>query len=238
MVREFQDPGDQEIVGLLASSLALGRVNSILKTLRRVLRNFSEPRRELLALDEGEIARRCKGFVYRFYAESDLVDLLLGIRRCVSDFGSLNGAFLSEAQDEPLTRRLERFVSLLQPQGGKLKMIAAPTGGSCCKRLHLYLRWMVRSDAVDPGCWSDVDPAKLLVPVDTHMLKVSRILGFTQRVRPDAKATMEITSAFREIRREDPVKYDFCLTRIGIHPTLDYLTVFGREHALLKLPKD
>ena len=91
-----------------------------------------------------------------------------------------------------------------------------PSRGSACKRLNLYLRWMIRSDEVDPGGWSGVHPRKLIVPLDTHMHRIGREWGFTRRKAADMKTALEITEAFRSINELDPVKYDFALTRTGI----------------------
>jgi uncharacterized protein (TIGR02757 family) len=95
-------------------------------------------------------------------------------------------------------------------------LLPDPARGSTCKRLHLYLRWMVRSDAVDPGGWRGIDPACLIVPVDVHMHRIGRALRFTQRRSPSLESAREITEAFRRIQPTDPVRYDFALTRFGI----------------------
>lgn len=90
------------------------------------------------------------------------------------------------------------------------------------KRLNLFLRWMVRSDAVDPGGWSGIKPSQLLIPLDTHMHKISLLLGFTKRAQSDIKTVIEVTDALRKISPEDPIKYDFVLTRFGIRDELNH----------------
>ncbi|MFC1474950.1 TIGR02757 family protein, partial [bacterium] len=92
----------------------------------------------------------------------------------------------------------------------------APRRGSACKRMNLFLRWMVRRDDVDPGPWTDVPASKLVVPLDTHMHRISSGMGLTSRKQADLKTAIEITDAFRAISPEDPVRYDFALTRLGI----------------------
>jgi len=84
------------------------------------------------------------------------------------------------------------------------------------KRLHLFLRWMVRRDEVDPGGWESVTPARLIVPLDTHMHRIALRLGLTSRKQANLRTAGEITAAFRALERDDPVRYDFCLTRLGI----------------------
>ena len=88
------------------------------------------------------------------------------------------------------------------------------------KRLNLFLRWMVRRDDVDPGGWDSVSRGRLVVPLDTHLFRIARTLGFTDRKSADLAAALEITDRFREIAPDDPVRYDFALTRLGIRADL------------------
>ncbi|MCK4410112.1 MAG: DUF2400 family protein, partial [Candidatus Eisenbacteria sp.] len=104
-----------------------------------------------------------------------------------------------------------------------------PARGSACKRLHLFLRWMVRSDDVDPGGWDAVPASKLIVPLDTHMHRFSLLLGLTDRKQANGRTALEITRAFRSFSPDDPVKYDFSLTRLGIRDDLsEEALLFGR----------
>ncbi|HOX23780.1 MAG TPA: DUF2400 family protein, partial [Elusimicrobiales bacterium] len=89
------------------------------------------------------------------------------------------------------------------------------------KRWNLYFRWMVRKDAVDPGGWNKIPPSSLIVPLDTHMQRIAKLLGLTKRKQADMKTALEITAAFAAVRPEDPVRYDFCLTRFGINDAFD-----------------
>ena len=86
----------------------------------------------------------------------------------------------------------------------------------------MYLRWMIRKDDVDPGCWKGISPSKLVIPVDTHIHRICRKLRLTRRKQADLKTALEITEKFRRIAPDDPVKYDFVLTRFGIRDDLDY----------------
>ena len=95
-------------------------------------------------------------------------------------------------------------------------LLPSPSAGSACKRLNLFLRWMVRQDNVDPGGWDSVSPAKLIIPLDTHMHRIGRRLGLTPRRQADLRTAIEITEGFRGICPSDPVRYDFALTRLGI----------------------
>ena len=114
----------------------------------------------------------------------------------------------------------------LPPWRGNL--LPRPARLSACKRVFLYLRWMVRKDAVDPGGWTGVSPARLVVPLDTHMAAACRRLGILTRKATDLRAALETTEAFRLYSPSDPVRYDFALTRPGIHPCLDADAYFAR----------
>ncbi|MFC1636518.1 DUF2400 family protein [Planctomycetota bacterium] len=95
-------------------------------------------------------------------------------------------------------------------------LLAGPAGGSASKRLNLFLRWMIRNDAVDTGLWKSIEPAKLIVPVDVHMGRLCKILGFYSQKTLSLSTAVTITESFARIEPYDPVKYDFALSRIGI----------------------
>lgn len=124
---------------------------------------------------------------------------------------------------ETVLPALDAFVTELTAvfEGKPVSLLPAPAKGSACKRLNLYLRWMVRKDNVDPGGWDGIPASRLVVPLDVHMHRISSSLGLTARKAADIKTAIEITRAFRKISPEDPVRYDFCLTRLGIRDDLD-----------------
>ncbi len=218
----YEDPLDREIVGLIASALAYGRVAQVLKSVGGVLGKMGPfPRAFLEDTQEVDLRERFRGFRHRFTTEWELADLIRGIQGVLRRHGSLQACFLSGLRpgDDTVGPALCAFVRELnvhENSGGYNSLIPVPDKNSACKRLHLFLRWMVRSDAVDPGVWRDVPPEKLIVPLDTHMFRTCRSLGMTTRSQADGKTALEITSAFRKIEPGDPVKYDFSLTRIGI----------------------
>jgi uncharacterized protein (TIGR02757 family) len=217
-----RDPVDQEITGLIAACLAYGRVNQILASETQVLDVMESPRAFLERTPAEGISRMFGWFTHRFTTGRELSSLLVGIKRAVQSWGSLEKLFRSGAdrRDETILPALARFVGELRSHAGNAlpSLLPSPADGSACKRLNLFLRWMARKDAVDPGPWKSVQPSMLIAPLDTHMHRIARGLGLTTRKQADMKTALEITARFREIRPEDPVRYDFSLTRLGINP--------------------
>jgi uncharacterized protein (TIGR02757 family) len=103
----------------------------------------------------------------------------------------------------------------IKPNGLK-QLLPSPRKGSACKRMNLFLRWMVRSEDIDFGIWDNIPPNKLVIPLDTHIARISKCLGLTRRASADWKMAEEITGALREFDPEDPLKYDFALCHHGI----------------------
>ena len=211
---------DREIVGMIASCFALGRVDCILRTVEHILDTLGPPREALVSLSERDIRTLFKGFQYRFFGNEHLAAFLGALKGCILDYGSIGCCFFSFMQqgEGTLLPALGRFIEYLSSMAGGRQgmLLCSPEKGSACKRHMLFLRWMVRSDDIDPGGWTTFSPAALVVPVDTHMLAAGRRLGFTRRSQADLKTALEITGALRMICPEDPVKYDFSMTRPGI----------------------
>jgi len=219
-VLRFREPADQEVAGLIASSLAFGQVRHILKTLGCVFRVLSSPAAEIEKRSRAELAECFRSFRHRWVSGEELADLLHGIRRLRGDYGSLENFFRSGVRrgDRDVIRPLGPFVDGLKKASGREcpGLLPCPGKGSACKRLMLYLRWMVRKDAVDPGPWTGISPAMLIVPLDTHMFRIGKHFGLINRGTPDLKSALEITRFFRGLVPGDPVRYDFSLTRPGI----------------------
>ena len=217
----YEDLPDREIVAFIASSLAYGRVAHILKSVSSVLERMApSPSIFLQQTSLKALRRTFSGFKHRFTNGDKLSSMLFGIRRVLEKHGSLNACFLTglNADDDTILPALSHFSTELTTLANHRldHLVPLPSKGSACKRLNLFLRWMVRSDEVDPGEWENVPPAKLIVPVDIHMHRICRFLGITARKQADMRAAVEITKAFQTISPEDPVKYDFCITRLGI----------------------
>ena len=215
----YSDLQDREVVGLVASCLAYGRVTQILKSVERILAPLG-PRPALFLLS-GALEGLFRDFKHRFTTEEQVEGLLARAAEALKTHGSLEslmekclkkgGSFLAA---------LNLFSRVLSPQGG-FPMVPAPEDGSACKRLLLYVKWMVRRDEVDPGGWSVFSPRDLVVPTDTHIHAIALRLGLTRRKQADLKAALEITQSFARAAPEDPARYDFALTRFGIRGGLE-----------------
>ena len=220
---KYEDVRDLEIAGLIASSLAYGRVAQIMKSVEKILsRLTSSPHEFLIKNKNFEIAP--KDFKHRFTTADDINNLLANVAGILKKFGTLENFFencLNESGN--LFKALDKFSDELSKnkKPGAFSLVTAPRDGSACKRIFLYLKWLVRSDNVDPGGWRVIRPSDLIVPTDTHMHNIARKLNFTSRKNADLKTAVEITESFKKICPEDPAKYDFVLTRFGIRAGLN-----------------
>jgi uncharacterized protein (TIGR02757 family) len=222
---DYPDLKDREIVGLVASSLAYGRVRQILKSVCSVLQRMESPYSFLMNSSGKSLTRNFDDFKHRFTTGEELATMLYGIKRVIDKHGSLNACFAQglNSNDETVIPALSFFVSELSAvfPSKPRSLLPSPVSGSACKRLNLFLRWMVRKDEVDPGGWDNVPASKLLVPLDIHMYRISLSLKLTSRKQANLKTACEITAAFRRLEPDDPVRYDFALTRLGIRDDLD-----------------
>ncbi|MHC4119493.1 MAG: TIGR02757 family protein [Planctomycetota bacterium] len=229
----YSEPADVEVVGLLASGLAYGRVQQIEKSLSRLLERVGDSPSDFVRKFDSRGRARLKDFKHRFTSGDDISDLLELLRDVYDRFGSIEQFFAQGLNpgDTNIIPALSKFCDSLcamysqrrsgEPGRGLKYLLASPTRGSACKRLNLFLRWMIRDDDVDPGPWSSIDKAKLIVPIDVHMGRLCKILGLYDRKTVTLSAAVEITESFAEIEPADPVKYDFALSRIGIVENCD-----------------
>ena len=222
---DYKDIRDREIAGLVASSLAYGRVAQILKSVSRVLELMPSPADFLHRASLESLLETFGDFRHRFTTGKDVSMMLFGTKSVIKEYGSLYHCFTAclNDDDDTILPALSAFVDKLiaGSDGCRNSLLPLPKKGSACKRLNLFLRWMVRRDDVDPGGWNGVPASKLIIPLDTHMHRISLGLGLTKRRQPDMRTAKEITAAFRTMVCDDPVKYDFALTRIGIREETD-----------------
>ena len=225
-VHRYQALEDKEIVALIAASLAFGNVKALRAKIEEALKRLG-PAIALAADDPAGVKARLKGWRHRVYRDSDLAGLVIGARKVQRAHGSLGAALAAELKSAPdLRTALSAWVASIRREGalensggksrGAAHILADPSKGSAVKRLMLLLRWMARpADGVDLGLWQ-VPTERLLMPVDTHIHKLSRNLGFTDRADVSWKTAEEITAAMRRFDPNDPVKYDFALCHMGM----------------------
>jgi len=221
---KYQDVRDLEIVGLIASSLAYGRVAQIMKSVEKVLECLTEQSHEFL-INNKNFNIVPENFKHRFTTADDMNNLLFNISEILREYETLENFFsvCMKTSNKNIFTALDKFSDRLSKnkKPGAFSLVTAPKDGSACKRIFLYLKWLVRQDSVDPGGWKVLSPSDLIVPTDTHMHNISRKLGFTKRKNADLKTAIEITEGFKKICPEDPAKYDFVLTRFGIRAGLN-----------------
>lgn len=209
-------PEDREAVAFLASCLALGRASLVVKACRDLLARIGTPvARRLTEAPPGSWRPALDGFVYRFFSADRVSALLDALGRVLRDHGTLEAAWRSTGARG--WEGLEAFATLFRNPGTDLGILVAAEGSSGgYKRLNLFLRWMVRRDGIDPGGWTALTPADLFLPVDTHILQWAREEGLTDRRTADRKTCQEVTAALRLLCPEDPLRYDFAVTRAGM----------------------
>ncbi len=214
---KFSKKEDIEISSLISSSLAYGNVKQIIRTLNYVFSVIKNPHYYVLNSDNKKILRDFKNFKHRFTKGEELSKLILNLKEVYKKHKDLENFFIkniNQLEDniyEPSIRFLKSFLKFKTPT-----LIPDPDKNSAFKRFNLFLRWLVRKDEVDMGIWRNIPPSFLIIPLDTHMLNISRKLGITKRRDNSIITALEITNYFKKINPKDPVKYDFSLTRAQI----------------------
>lgn len=227
-VLQESDPADQAVVGLLASGLAYGRLALFRPAIRSVVTHMHTHGGPDVWVRQFELSREqafLDTFKYRMTSGRTLGQLFFALRRLLEQHGSLEQAFLSGLlpDHEDIGPALSQFVQAIYAEvpGGADRslrhLLPDPALGSACKRLNLFLRWMVRrQEGMDPGPWRSVPRSKLLLPLDTHTVRMSYQLGWISKPEQSWKAAQLATRALRRLDPEDPVKYDFALCYMGI----------------------
>lgn len=227
-VYHYSTPADMEIAAFLAAELAYGRVQQIQKSLTDLLGRMGASPFEFVLNFDKQKRRKLKNFKHRFTSGDSLSDLLELLKKVLSQYGSIQGFFVQGCSpgDKNVIAALSKFCDSLLDMYAKTHnesvprqlsyLLPRPAAGSACKRLNLFLRWMVRDDEVDTGLWRHIDKTKLIVPVDVHMGRLCGVLGLYNRKTISLATAVQITKNFAEIEPADPVKYDFALSRVGI----------------------
>jgi len=224
----FTNIYDIEIAAFIASVFAYGSVKQIINTLDRIFDLIdNEPFKFVTNYNYGKDKNVFKGIKHRFYTESDIAALFAGLNKVYKEYGSLNYLFLlyyfpkAENIKGALSFFSKNLTEIIENETGVNSngvkfMFPDPLKGSACKRQNLFLRWMVRNDELDFGLWKEISTSKLIIPVDTHIARISRRLNLTKRKIVSWKMAEEITNNLKKFDADDPVKFDFALCHIGM----------------------
>ncbi|MFC1729321.1 TIGR02757 family protein [candidate division KSB1 bacterium] len=229
----FSLPRDQEVTALVSAALAYGNVKQIFASIRKILSIVGDsPHRFVKHFDPDRHTRLFDTFRHRFTGGRDVALLLYYLRQVYETYPSLEAFFLEhyspsdESIEKGLTKFIEGMLALdcspfytggLPRSSGVRYLLSSPLNGSACKRMNLFLRWMVRTEGgYDLGLWKHVSPSLLVLPLDTHTSRISRYIGLSSRRAPSWLMALEVTRRLRLYDPDDPVKYDFALSRLGI----------------------
>ncbi|MGE5361905.1 MAG: TIGR02757 family protein [Bacteroidales bacterium] len=250
IARRFEDPRDREVVAFCAAALAFGRVASVLQSIERLLDVLGpSPAAFVARFDPSRDRRLFDGLGHRWTRAADLAALVWILQQMIAARGSIEGAFLDgyDPASPDVGGALDAFSSAalatdLRPIYGRAipacpgvrYFFPTPSAGSACKRLNLFLRWMVRRDGVDFGLWTRVSPSQLIVPLDTHVVRLSRCLGLTTYASPGWRMAAQITASLRRLDAGDPVKYDFALCHLGMMDACGFRRPYRDERCPLR----
>ena len=222
----FTSPQDIELAAFFAAKFAYGSVDQIIKNVNRLLELLDDSPAVVLK-DSVHLEERVEGFYYRFYSSQDVATLLLGIQHFISKYGGTGlkplfreGFNGNGSLKEGIQHFSSSFIDFAEKSGrltrGFRHFFPEPDRGSACKRMNLFLRWMVREDELDFGFWKEIGKENLIIPLDLHIARISKELGLTKRNDSSWKTAAEITDRLREFDSDDPVKYDFALCHISM----------------------
>ena len=249
IVRRYEQPADREVVGFIAAALAFGRVQSVINSIEGMLAVMGpSPVAFVRAFDPARDRRAFDHLVHRWTSGADMAALVWVLHQMIAKRGSIEGFFVEglapDAVDvsDALQSFSIRALALDQnavylrtrPQPGVAYFFSRPSSGGACKRLNLFLRWMVRHDQVDLGAWTRVRPGQLIVPLDTHVIRVGQCLQLTRYKSPGWKMAADITASLRELDPLDPVKFDFSICHLGMMNACGFGKKTGDVHCPLR----
>jgi len=217
----FISKQDKEIMGFFAAIFAWGQRKTIINKCRELSSRMDNAPYDFITNHTGEDLKKLLGFKHRTFNDTDLLYCIDFMKRHYKHSDTLETAFfpLGEMDVELALNHFQSyFFSSPDAPLRTRKHIPSPVQKSACKRLNMFLRWMVRSDGkgVDFGLWKKISPRSLICPLDLHVERTARMLGLLERDKPDWKAAMELTQNLRLLDENDPVKYDFALFGISI----------------------
>ncbi|MBL7720641.1 MAG: TIGR02757 family protein [Chitinophagaceae bacterium] len=216
---QFTKKQDIEIAGFFAAIFAWGNRTTIINKAKELMHLMDMAPYEFVRSHDEKDLKRLLGFKHRTFNDTDLLYFIEFFKQHYSHHKSLESAFTRHGltAEKMLTGFHHYFFSLEDIPERTRKHIATPERNSTCKRLNMYLRWMVRRDdkGVDFGIWKDISPAQLICPLDVHVARVARQLGILKRKQNDWETALELTEYLRTLDKHDPVKYDFALFGLG-----------------------
>lgn len=225
----YKDERDIEVFGFIASIFAYGNVTQIINSLERIRTITQEKPYNFVIKFSNKESNDFIGLKHRFYTDADIQILFLVLSSIYQDYASLKNLFLKfyNPSEPNLKNAISKFSDHLIRNARKVSeqkkvstgikfMFPIPERGSACKRMNLFLRWMVRKDELDFGLWNEIPTSKLVIPVDTHIAKICKFLKLTKRKNVNWKMAEEITEKLKEFDSADPIKYDFALCHIGM----------------------
>jgi uncharacterized protein (TIGR02757 family) len=248
-VHRYRRNDDREIAAFIASALAFGRVQSVLNSVEGILTAMGpSPADFTRAFDPARDRGTFDHLVHRWTNGPDFAALVWILHQMLQRNGSIEQFFveglpagaidISEGLQSFSTRALAMDLKPIygrrKPRPGVAYFFSRPSSGGACKRLNLFLRWMVRHDRVDLGVWSKVRPSQLIVPLDTHIIRIGRCLGLTRRASPGWRMAVDITAALRALDAEDPSKFDFSMCHLGMMNGCGFGKDFGDTRCPLR----
>ena len=249
LVRPYEDAADREIAGFCAASLAFGRVSSVIASIERLLAIMGPaPAAYVRRFEPAAPHPELHAMVHRWTRGIDLAALIWVLRQMLEESGSVErffaaglqpsdvdvGSALDGFSQRALSLDLRAIYGACTKRPGVCYFFPRPSVGSACKRLNLFLRWMVRRDEVDLGVWRSVPAAKLIVPLDTHVIRLSRCLRLTRYTSPGWRMASDITASLRRLDPHDPVRFDFALCHVGMMNACGFARAQGDRQCPLR----
>lgn len=223
VVHQFSNKQDIEIIGLWIATIAWGNRKSIINSGNKIVELMDGSPYDFILNHKPKDRQRFKDFKHRTFQYDDSLYFLDFFQHYYMNHHSLESLFATSIQNEDsIEKGLIHFRSTFFQRNEHLKRtekhVASPLRGSTCKRLCMFLRWMVRRDnnGVDFGLWHDIHPRQLMIPMDVHVERVAKKLGILHRKQRDWKAVKELTHYLRQLDYNDPVKYDYTLFGLGV----------------------
>lgn len=222
----FQKQQDIEIAAFFAAIFAWGNRTTIINKSKELMQKMDNAPHVFCLTHQPKDLKSLFGFKHRTFNDTDLLYCIAFLKTHYQNNDSLETAFFKDYQTGKRIKNIEEalqnfqsyFMSMEDAPQRTRKHISSPAAGSTCKRLNMFLRWMIRKDhtGVDFGIWKSIAPSELIIPIDVHVARIARTLGILNRPQTDWQAALELTEYCRTLDSKDPVKYDFALFSLGV----------------------